>query len=100
MSWSKVLTVKAKSEINSNGFSFLADEENKAVVYCNHYTHHNKILHTVGGNEVIQVDPLGLSSTIGPSSYPYLLNYVPSLAQIRKGTLLEDAKGKSKACDL
>ncbi|CAN6918507.1 unnamed protein product, partial [Brassica oleracea var. botrytis] len=36
----------------------------------------------------MQVDPLDLSSTIRPSSYPHLLNYVPSLAQIRKGTLL------------
>ncbi|KAF8083205.1 hypothetical protein N665_0788s0005 [Sinapis alba] len=87
MSWSKVLTVKAKSGINNNGFSFLADEENKSLVYCNHYMNHSKILHIVGGDKVIQVDPLDLSSTIIPSC-PLLLNYVPSLAQISKGALL------------
>lgn len=45
----------------------------------------------------MQVDPLDLSSTIRPSSYPHLLNYVPSLAQIRKGTLLgRPQKGRAK----
>ncbi|WZY72891.1 hypothetical protein YC2023_005131 [Brassica napus] len=57
MSWSKVLTVKAKSGINKNRFSLLADEENKAVMY------HNKILHVVGGNKDMQVDPLDLKFT-------------------------------------
>ncbi|CAN6990591.1 unnamed protein product, partial [Brassica rapa subsp. trilocularis] len=91
MSWSKVLTVKAKSGINKNRFSLLADEENKAVMY------HNKILHVVGGNKDMQVDPLDLSSTIRPSSYPHLLNYVPSLAQIRKMyTSWETQKGRAK----
>lgn len=83
--------MKAKSGINKNRFSLLADEENKAVMY------HNKILHVVGGNKDMQVDPLDRSSTIRPSSYPHLLNYVPSLAQIRKMyTSWETQKGRAK----
>lgn len=93
MSWSEFLTAKVHNEVNLNGYSFLADEQNKIVVYCNQSTENNKIVHIVRGNTDINVDPLDRNSTIKPSSSsPLLLSYVPSLVQIKQG--------KSKACDL
>ncbi|XP_018487656.1 putative F-box protein At3g23260 [Raphanus sativus] len=93
MSWSEFLTAKVHNEVNLNGYSFLADEQNKIVVYCNQSTENNKIVHIVRGNTYINVDPLDRNSTIKPSSSsPLLLSYVPSLVQIKQG--------KSKACDL
>ncbi|KAH0917803.1 LOW QUALITY PROTEIN: hypothetical protein HID58_025463 [Brassica napus] len=76
--------MKDHSEVNLNGLSFLADEQSKTL--------NNKIVHIVRGDTYVKVDPLDRSSTIRPSSSSSLLNYVPSLVQIKQG--------KSKACDL
>ncbi|CAN7077286.1 unnamed protein product [Brassica oleracea var. botrytis] len=92
MSWSELLTVKDHSEVNLNGLSFLADEQSKTLVYCNQSPKNNKIVHIVRGDTYVKVDPLDRSSTIRPSSSSsLLLNYVPSLVQIKQG---------KSACDL
>ncbi|CAF1966681.1 unnamed protein product [Brassica napus] len=92
MSWSELLTVKDHSEVNLNGLSFVADEQSKTLVYCNQSPKNNKIVHIVRGDTYVKVDPLDRSSTIRPSSSSsLLLNYVPSLVQIKQG---------KSACDL
>ncbi|CAG7901443.1 unnamed protein product, partial [Brassica rapa] len=66
--------------------SFLADEQSKTLVYCNQSSKNNKIVHIVRGDTFVNVDPLDRSSTIRPSSSSsLLLNYVPSLVQIKQG---------------
>ncbi|KAL0899246.1 hypothetical protein Bca101_083207 [Brassica carinata] len=91
MSWSEFLTAEGHSEVNLNGLSFLADKQNKTLVYCNQSTKNNKIVHIVRGNEDVNVDPLDRNSTIRPSSSsPLLLNYVPSLVQIKQGTRMKE----------
>ncbi|KAF3551290.1 hypothetical protein DY000_02004858 [Brassica cretica] len=72
--------------------SFLADEQNKVVMYLN--TGNN--LHILRENKHILEEHLGGGST-SISSPAVLMNYPPSLARIRQGTFLRGRKRKAES---
>ncbi|CAH8263913.1 unnamed protein product [Arabidopsis lyrata] len=82
VSWSKVLTVDLKPELDIFlGVSFLVDEEKKILVCCDTKVRANSIwehmVYIVGEDNKIKKVNFGL-----PLSWPFLFNYVPSLTQI------------------
>ncbi|RID72002.1 LOW QUALITY PROTEIN: hypothetical protein BRARA_C03912 [Brassica rapa] len=101
-SWNKSLAVigldgyrDMLKDMIPRGISFLADEQ-KQVVMCLNRENNFNILRE---NKHILKEQLGGGSKciLSPA---VLMNYPPSLARIRQGTFLGDAKGKRKACDL
>ena len=84
-SWNKSQTVyNTRRYPSSKGMSFLADEQNKVVVFLNT----NNTLHVMRQNKHILEKHLGGNSSL-------LLNYVPSLAQIQHATLPGGRKRKA-----
>ncbi|KAF8080703.1 hypothetical protein N665_0926s0004 [Sinapis alba] len=84
-SWSKSQAVyNTRRYPSSKGMSFLADEQNKVVVFLNS----NNMLHVMRQNKHILAKHLGGNSSL-------LLNYVPSLAQIQEATLPGGRKRKA-----
>ncbi|CAA7012902.1 unnamed protein product [Microthlaspi erraticum] len=81
LSWSKFLTLKIDPEDALQHLTFMADEQNKVIVFCGINSAHQTVLHIMGKNKCIIVDPRGGDST-SRLCQPCLLNYVPSLAQI------------------
>ncbi|CAF2128554.1 unnamed protein product [Brassica napus] len=100
-SWNKSLAVIGLGYIDMlkdmipRGISFLADEQKKVVMCLNRENNFNILRE----NKHILKEHLGGGSKC-ISSPAVLMNYPPSLARIRQGTFLGDAKGKRKACDL
>ncbi|ESQ47508.1 hypothetical protein EUTSA_v10022189mg [Eutrema salsugineum] len=89
-SWIKLLTVEDRSISFSIGLSFLVDEQNNAVIFCNGlWAPSCKILHISLGNKHIRHEVLR-GGDYRESYCQFLLNYVPSFAQIQQGTLLKD----------
>uniref|UniRef100_A0A0D3BCX2 F-box domain-containing protein n=1 Tax=Brassica oleracea var. oleracea TaxID=109376 RepID=A0A0D3BCX2_BRAOL len=94
-SWNKslaVIGIDAYKDMLSIGISFLADEQNKVVMYLN--TGNN--LHILRENKHILEEHLGGGST-SISSPAVLMNYPPSLARIRQGTFLRGRKRKAES---
>uniref|UniRef100_M4CCH8 F-box domain-containing protein n=1 Tax=Brassica campestris TaxID=3711 RepID=M4CCH8_BRACM len=101
-SWNKSLAVigldgyrDMLKDMIPRGISFLADEQKKVVMCLNRENNFNILRE----NKHILKEHLGGGSKC-ISSPAVLMNYPPSLARIRQGTFLGDAKGKRKACDL
>ncbi|KAF8080702.1 hypothetical protein N665_0926s0003 [Sinapis alba] len=84
-SWKKSLAVYNTSRHPfSRGMSFLADEQNKVVVFLNT----KNMLHVMRQNKQILENHLGGNSSV-------LLSYAPSLAQIQEATLPGGRKRKA-----
>ena len=81
MSWSNLLTVKRTHPL-FNWMSFLADRENKVIVYPTKYKNSSTCLHFVGTDEYIRVDHHDVGSE---SSLPGRCD--PTLVQIQRGPL-------------
>ncbi|KAF3585828.1 hypothetical protein F2Q69_00030902 [Brassica cretica] len=81
MSWSNLLTVKRTHPL-FNWMSFLADRENKVIVYPTKDKNSSTCLHFVGTDEYIRVDHHDVGSE---SSLPGRCD--PTLVQIQRGSL-------------
>ncbi|KAL0690269.1 hypothetical protein Bca4012_089947 [Brassica carinata] len=85
-SWNKsqALVYNTRRYSSSKGMSFLADEQNKVVVFLNT----NNMLHVMRQNKNILANHLGGNSSL-------LLNYVQSLTHIQHATLPGGRKRKA-----